>query len=82
MVLKPPALEYSVLFQFENDVKMYGTQTSSSCSKFKQPFENDVKMYGTQTSVIALYLKYLFENDVKMYGTQTVTVGVAVSGTV
>ena len=34
---------------FENDVKMYGTQTdpirSSKCSRF----ENDVKMYGTQT---------------------------------
>ena len=35
--------------RFENDVKMYGTQTtglhvSNSCS-----FENDVKMYGTQT---------------------------------
>ena len=35
--------------RFENDVKMYGTQTdpirSSKCSRF----ENDVKMYGTQT---------------------------------
>ena len=68
--------------RFENDVKMYGTQTVLEAPDSSYPFENDVKMYGTQTSVIALYLKYLFENDVKMYGTQTVTVGVAVSGTV
>ena len=35
--------------RFENDVKMYGTQTSSfSCSE-PYAFENDVKMYGTQT---------------------------------
>ena len=35
--------------RFENDVKMYGTQTiphgTLNCTKF----ENDVKMYGTQT---------------------------------
>ena len=57
--------------RFENDVKMYGTQTtglhvSSSCS-----FENDVKMYGTQTAPAAIRQLYAFENDVKMYGTQT-----------
>ena len=34
---------------FENDVKMYGTQTQS-CGAWKRgQFENDVKMYGTQT---------------------------------
>ena len=35
--------------QFENDVKMYGTQTRSSVSLSATLFENDVKMYGTQT---------------------------------
>ena len=33
---------------FENDVKMYGTQTWSK--KKSGLFENDVKMYGTQTN--------------------------------
>ena len=58
--------------RFENDVKMYGTQTCSfphlSCTQF----ENDVKMYGTQTVTITNTLPFLFENDVKMYGTQTI----------
>ena len=36
--------------RFENDVKMYGTQTESSLSKSRIAFENDVKMYGTQTN--------------------------------
>ena len=35
--------------RFENDVKMYGTQTKSAPSADKLAFENDVKMYGTQT---------------------------------
>ena len=35
--------------RFENDVKMYGTQTISLCVKLLNQFENDVKMYGTQT---------------------------------
>ena len=35
--------------RFENDVKMYGTQTMPSLTSFGSPFENDVKMYGTQT---------------------------------
>ena len=34
---------------FENDVKMYGTQTVISLFKNSTVFENDVKMYGTQT---------------------------------
>ena len=36
--------------RFENDVKMYGTQTTGAESYGGQWFENDVKMYGTQTS--------------------------------
>ena len=35
--------------RFENDVKMYGTQTRMNLDKFAGGFENDVKMYGTQT---------------------------------
>ena len=34
---------------FENDVKMYGTQTDKLANLCKIQFENDVKMYGTQT---------------------------------
>jgi len=37
--------------RFENDVKMYGTQTSSLDEEKQSQFENDVKMYGTQTLV-------------------------------
>ena len=57
--------------RFENDVKMYGTQTSGFTSAFCYPFENDVKMYGTQTRIRSQILSEPFENDVKMYGTQT-----------
>ena len=35
--------------RFENDVKMYGTQTFLAMNKHLFSFENDVKMYGTQT---------------------------------
>ena len=35
--------------RFENDVKMYGTQTFAYSTQFITSFENDVKMYGTQT---------------------------------
>ena len=35
--------------RFENDVKMYGTQTLHSEELLEYLFENDVKMYGTQT---------------------------------
>ena len=35
--------------EFENDVKMYGTQTTVIFLRMDQSFENDVKMYGTQT---------------------------------
>ena len=56
---------------FENDVKMYGTQTRYTKHSFRQPFENDVKMYGTQTLRKLKRELHEFENDVKMYGTQT-----------
>ena len=36
---------------FENDVKMYGIQTSSIVYYISLWFENDVKMYGIQTSI-------------------------------
>ena len=35
--------------RFENDVKMYGTQTNLAKERTRTLFENDVKMYGTQT---------------------------------
>ena len=35
--------------RFENDVKMYGTQTRHAPESPGLWFENDVKMYGTQT---------------------------------
>ena len=34
---------------FENDVKMYGTQTKKEKGLFTVWIENDVKMNGTQT---------------------------------
>ena len=40
--------------RFENDVKMYGTQTLLSFSPRIFQFENDVKMYGTQTSAASI----------------------------
>ena len=36
--------------RFENDVKMYGTQTTDATIRALLLFENDVKMYGTQTN--------------------------------
>ena len=36
---------------FENDVKMYGTQTDAKTASAQKKFENDVKMYGTQTFI-------------------------------
>ena len=59
--------------RFENDVKMYGTQTLESMKKEDLMFENDVKMYGTQTLLSRNSFTISFENDVKMYGTQTKT---------
>ena len=57
--------------RFENDVKMYGTQTTKQSHASKPMFENDVKMYGTQTDRLPYLIPPWFENDVKMYGTQT-----------
>ena len=57
--------------RFENDVKMYGTQTIASATGTEGRFENDVKMYGTQTPHALSKDNSPFENDVKMYGTQT-----------
>ena len=57
--------------RFENDVKMYGTQTLYEWSLEPGEFENDVKMYGTQTKATKRSEVAPFENDVKMYGTQT-----------
>ena len=58
--------------RFENDVKMYGTQTTNHPPSNTTLFENDVKMYGTQTEKRRYLVAFRFENDVKMYGTQTV----------
>ena len=43
--------------RFENDVKMYGTETSLQVARVEQTFENDVKMYGTETDVCMEYVK-------------------------
>ena len=61
--------------RFENDVKMYGTQTFRIVLSAISSFENDVKMYGTQTIMNYRNIRELFENDVKMYGTQTAKSG-------
>ena len=37
--------------RFENDVKMYGTETTFFQSGKGLSFENDVKMYGTETEI-------------------------------
>ena len=56
---------------FENDVKMYGIQTSPYIYALSIEFENDVKMYGIQTMICYENSNGKFENDVKMYGIQT-----------
>ena len=50
MVLKPRSKLTAVRSLFENDVKMYGTQTQQFSFSVEEMFENDVKMYGTQTT--------------------------------
>ena len=57
--------------RFENDVKMYGTETWTNTMTGTHRFENDVKMYGTETCNPCLIMCNRFENDVKMYGTET-----------
>lgn len=51
--------------RFENDVKMYGTQTPCPEKPSSTMFENDVKMYSTQTFSGQILLNRTFENDVK-----------------
>ena len=48
--------------RFENDVKMYGTQTDWPDTMTGISFENDVKMYGTQT----IHLSLMNENSLRM----------------
>ena len=51
MVLKltiPEGLEGGL---FENDVKMYGTQTAIFSANCVHPFENDVKMFKMWKSI-------------------------------
>ena len=64
-------MHYNYNILFENDVKMYGTQTDIGECGSSEQFENDVKMYGTQTKPEKEPNMNEFENDVKMYGTQT-----------
>ena len=71
MVLKPHQAAIETRRWFENDVKMYGTQTDKNELTAMTAFENDVKMYGTQTTLKLSRSDREFENDVKMYGTQT-----------
>ena len=71
MVLKQTGIGHKKADKFENDVKMYGTQTDRLPYLIPPWFENDVKMYGTQTTVYGANDGFKFENDVKMYGTQT-----------
>ena len=56
MVLKHIPLQPNIDQEFENDVKMYGTQTDEFIDNSQSPFENDVKMYGTQTLLKLLTL--------------------------
>ena len=58
-------------YGFENDVKMYGTETLTKWIAKKVKFENDVKMYGTETLRSQHVPARQFENDVKTYGTET-----------
>ena len=71
MVFKLIAKWKRILSKFENDVKMYGIQTSLSNFAKSSQFENDVKMYGIQTILLRFINAVQFENDVKMYGIQT-----------
>lgn len=42
--------------RFENDVKMYGTQTSLHFSTWSLSFENDVKMFKMWKSIEILWI--------------------------
>ena len=71
MVFKLRRTETRYATGFENDVKMYGIQTSPLAPHCLEQFENDVKMYGIQTKNHQKLGYGRFENDVKMYGIQT-----------
>ena len=49
MVLKRQGTAFWLPGWFENDVKVYGTQTIKLLREHSCGFENDVKVYGTQT---------------------------------
>ena len=57
--------------RFENDVEMYGAQTTNVVVRVGTRFENDVEMYGAQTISAPFPADRQFENDVEMYGAQT-----------
>ena len=57
--------------RFENDVEMYGAQTTPCDARRVASFENDVEMYGAQTALFQFLTHMRFENDVEMYGAQT-----------
>ena len=63
--------------RFENDVEMYGAQTTTESEGMVHEFENDVEMYGAQTTSYFVAMQSLFENDVEMYGAQTVVFYIA-----
>ena len=49
MVLKQCVYSSLSAQSFENDVEMYGAQTSIEFIDYVSGFENDVEMYGAQT---------------------------------
>ena len=60
--------------RFENDVEMYGAQTTIPSTIQIYQFENDVEMYGAQTDGVLVFICFQFENDVEMYGAQTLVI--------
>ena len=54
MVLKRHRSQSPTNREFENDVKMYGTQTLLAPYIVTSLFENDVKMYGTQNESLRM----------------------------
>ena len=65
MVLKLLPFLLCLLPRFENDVKVYGTETNLLAMMQIAQFENDVKVYGTETWKLRTTGKQWFENDVK-----------------
>ena len=74
MVLKLQAHNRYAGGGFENDVKTYGTETTTEPTVTRTEFENDVKTYGTETEDEFLSNNMKFENDVKTYGTETLSI--------